>query len=325
MSQHRAKKCVDTKDKAAFFAARTPHLKQAEIQAQDGAEAELHADFADTHEASADTPLTPNLLQKMLDAAVLKMQASFTSALAKINNEITDLDARASQLEEKMEVNATAHAAIEDRLEDIERKLSLHETKITDAEDRSRRNNIRLRGVPEDVEAQDLTAFTMELFRAVLPDIPADMLLLDRIHRIPRPQHLPPTVPRDVLMRLHYYHTKDQILRAHRTRKDLPDKFKPILLFTDLSAETLRRRRSFKPVAEALRHHRIPYRWGYPAKLLITKGGKQLIVASPKEGLELLHKWDIAPNLQTPGPRKTQNIDGRPQRQRRTTFRDDDH
>ncbi|CAH2285461.1 Hypothetical predicted protein [Pelobates cultripes] len=219
-------------------------------------------------------------------------------------------------IREKMEETTTAHAAFEDRLEDIEKRLSLHETKITDAEDRSRRNNIRLRGVPEDVGTQDLTAFTTELFGAVLPDIPADMLLLDRIHRIPRPQHLPPTTPRDVLMRLHYYHAKDQILRAHRARKDLPDKFKSILLFTDLSAETLWRRRSFKPVAEALRHHRIPYRWGYPAKLLITKGEKLLTAASPKEGLELLHKWDIAPNLQATGLRKTQGTDGRPQRQR---------
>ncbi|CAH2226218.1 Hypothetical predicted protein [Pelobates cultripes] len=325
MSQHRIKKGADTKDKAAFFVARTPHPKQAEVQAQDGAEADYHADLTDAQEADTNTPLTPNLLQKMLDVAVMRMQASFTTALAKIKNEITDLDARASQLEEKMEETTTAHAAFEDRLEDIEKRLSLHETKITDAEDRSRRNNIRLRGVPEDVGAQDLTAFTMELFRAVLPDIPADMLLLDRIHRIPRPQHLPPTTPRDVLMRLHYYHTKDQILRAHRARKDLPDKFKSILLFTDLSAETLRRRRSFKPVAEALRHHHIPYRWGYPAKLLITKGGKLLTAASPKEGLELLYKWDIAPNLQATGLRKTQGTDGRPQRQRRATSKDDDH
>ncbi|CAH2284186.1 Hypothetical predicted protein [Pelobates cultripes] len=158
-----------------------------------------------------------------------------------------------------------------------------------------------------------------------LNDIRKEMFLLDRIHRLPKPQHLPLTTQRDVLMRLHYYHIKEQILRAHRTKKDLPTQFKDVLLFMDLSAETLRRRRSFKAVADTLRQNRVPYRWGYPAKLLITKGGKIIPAATPTEGLNLLKQWGISHNTQ-PNPRipgKQLSDDCRPQKTRRTSPRED--
>ncbi|CAH2276175.1 Hypothetical predicted protein [Pelobates cultripes] len=207
MSQHRIKKGADTKDKAAFFVARTPHPKQAELQAQDGAKADHHADLTDAQEADANTLLTPNLLQKMLDAAVMRMQASFTTALAKINNDITDLDARASQLEEKKKIWKKLLRPMQ--LLKTDWRISKRGCHCTKPKSRTQKigpaATISDSGVPEDVGAQDLTAFTTELFPA-----------------------------------------------------------------------------------------------------------------SPKEGLELLHKWNIAPNLQATGLRKTQGTDG-------PTSKDDDH
>ncbi|CAH2325022.1 Hypothetical predicted protein [Pelobates cultripes] len=244
MSQHHSKKSAEAKEKSAFFAARTPQHKPADQQAQDGADTDSDADRASTAGKQADTPLTQNLLQTMLDAAVAKMQFTVTEAINDVRQDITSLEARTSHLEGNMGRLNAANADTEERLSKNEDKLYLQETKIADIEDRSRRNNIRLRGVPEEIGPQDLTAFAVELFKAILPDIPADMFLLDRIHRLPRPQHLPPTASRDVLMRLHYYHIKDQILRAHRSKKTLPDQFRDILLFMDLSAETLRRSKS---------------------------------------------------------------------------------
>lgn len=47
-------------------------------------------------------------------------------------------------------------------------------------------------------------------------------LLLDHANRIPKPALLPDTVPRDVLARVHYYHVKDQLLRADRNPFTLP-------------------------------------------------------------------------------------------------------
>ncbi|CAH2284411.1 Hypothetical predicted protein [Pelobates cultripes] len=118
---------------------------------------------------------------------------------------------------------------------------------MADAEDRSRRNNLRLRGVPESVMPNDLPAYVQGLLRAYAPDIPTDMFLIDRVHRVPKPRNLPGTIPRDVLLRAHYYHIKEAVLRASRTRSEPHENYATIKILADLSAATLKRRRDFQP------------------------------------------------------------------------------
>ncbi|CAH2252655.1 Hypothetical predicted protein [Pelobates cultripes] len=133
------------------------------------------------------------------------MLMTVEAAIADLKESFTDLDARTLYLEGKVKEFTVAHATVGDRLDAIEDRILQHELKLTDVEDRSRRNNIQLRGVPEEVEIKDLESYMRGLFLTILPDIPPEMLLLDRIHRLARPQHLPTSTPRDVQLRLHYY------------------------------------------------------------------------------------------------------------------------
>ncbi|CAH2292151.1 Hypothetical predicted protein [Pelobates cultripes] len=146
MSQHQAKKTAEAKDKTAFFAARTPQHKLADPQAQDGADPDEDAERDYT-----------------VNAAVTKMQTAVTEAKNDLKKGLTDLEARASHLEGNIESLTGAQIETEKRLSKLEEQLYNHETKIADAEDRSRRNNLRLRHVPEDVGAQDLTAYSVDV------------------------------------------------------------------------------------------------------------------------------------------------------------------
>ncbi|CAH2283391.1 Hypothetical predicted protein, partial [Pelobates cultripes] len=92
MSQHRTKKAAETKDKVAFFAARTPQHKHTDTHTQDGVESDPDADHMGAQDYRTDTLLTTHLLQKMLDAAVSKMQVTITSALADIKTDITVIE-----------------------------------------------------------------------------------------------------------------------------------------------------------------------------------------------------------------------------------------
>ncbi|CAH2313312.1 Hypothetical predicted protein [Pelobates cultripes] len=94
MSQHRAKKTTEAKDKSAFFAARTSQHKPADHQCQDGADTDSDADRACTAVKQVDVPLTQNLLQIMLDAAVAKMQTTVTEAINGMRKDLTDLPPR---------------------------------------------------------------------------------------------------------------------------------------------------------------------------------------------------------------------------------------
>lgn len=80
--------------------------------------------------------------------------------------------------------------------------------KVADIEDCLRR---KLRGVPESVQSAQLNQYACDLIRTVLPSIPASEIIIDRIHRLPKPSYLPANIPRDAIMRIHFYHVKDQL------------------------------------------------------------------------------------------------------------------
>ncbi|CAH2295450.1 Hypothetical predicted protein [Pelobates cultripes] len=130
-----------------------------------------------------------------------------------------------------------------------------------DLEDRSQLQNLRVREVPEDIHPAELIAYLVGLFQALAPDIPTNMFLMDRAHKVAKPQHLPGSSTRDVLTELHYYHVKEALLRSKRPQLDLTEQYRSIQVFADLSAETLRHRRAFRDITSELRYRRIPYRW----------------------------------------------------------------
>lgn len=57
--------------------------------------------------------------------------------------------------------------------------------KIADIEDRSRRNNIKIRGILESMQPVDLPSYARGLIKAILPNTKNIELVIDRIHRLP--------------------------------------------------------------------------------------------------------------------------------------------
>lgn len=74
------------------------------------------------------------------------------------------------------------------------------------------RYNLRLRGIPESTEAENVGDIVLGIFRTVLDDQEA-VILLDRAHRALGPRPTDPSRPRDVICRLHRYTQRETILR----------------------------------------------------------------------------------------------------------------
>lgn len=81
--------------------------------------------------------------------------------------------------------------------------MELVRAKLTNMEDRSRRNNLEMRGISESVLHTDLCSYATTIFNANLPALSDLDLTIDRIHHLPEPPHLSE-------LRFHLYHPKEQ-------------------------------------------------------------------------------------------------------------------
>lgn len=115
-------------------------------------------------------------------------------------------------IERKMGKFAGSHNTLTDAHNEQDDEMEKLKAKVADMEDRSRRNNVKLRGVPESVLNSQLNQYACDLIRAVLPSILIPEIIIDRIHCLPKPSYLPDDVPHDVIMRVHFYHVKDQLM-----------------------------------------------------------------------------------------------------------------
>lgn len=128
---------------------------------------------------------------------------------------------------------------------------------------------------------------------AILPEATQLELTIERIYRTAKPSHLVASMPREVLMRVHFYHAKEKLLMAARHKSSLPAPFTDIQLFPDLSKYTLQLRRQLNPLTKAMDNHKIPYKWRYPATILVTKNGVSHTISTLNGGMKILLSWGI--------------------------------
>lgn len=105
--------------------------------------------------------------------------------------------------------------------------------KLTDIEDRSRRNNLKIRGVPESIQQGSLHSYTTNMFKSTLPDTKDLVMTIDRIHRLPKPSHLPDKIPRDVILHLHFFHVKERIMSAAHNKSQIPSQYADLQFYSE--------------------------------------------------------------------------------------------
>lgn len=234
------------------------------------------------------------------------MQTDLKKALKPIKSDIRELQQRVVQIEDKCDTSYEAHNDLVEAFRTQQIDIKKMSAKLADMEDRSRRHNIKFRGIPESVLPAELHTFIKSLLHKLIPEAPDTDLLLDRAHRLPKPAFLPAALPRDVLARVHYFHTKESAMKAMRAAPPLGEQFTGISLYTDLSQATIQNRRNLISITKALRNHNIRYQWGAPSKLIVTHKEKQHVILTLDAGLRLLREWNIVPDTTQLDPNSKQ-------------------
>lgn len=106
---------------------------------------------------TTDQTVSQTFLKDMMLSLRSSIQQSFTSALNSQKSIIDDLDERVDHVESKMVDFSVAHNGLVDAHNQLDDNLKLLSAKLVDLEDRNRRNNIKLRGIPESVSNSELT------------------------------------------------------------------------------------------------------------------------------------------------------------------------
>ncbi|OCT88259.1 hypothetical protein XELAEV_18016891mg [Xenopus laevis] len=216
------------------------------------------------------------MLRTELDVTTKKITAS-------LSKEIKEISKRTDTLETRMDDTTTVLEGHETDIDTLRFQLQELQDKIEDMENRSRRVNIRIRGLPESYKnlEDDMTEF----FSNLVPQLPTSKLEIDRIHRaLGRPPQ--EGNPRDVILKLTTTPPKKLLC---------------------MQQATIAKRQSFKPITAVLQQHNIKYRWAFPFRLYFLHRGKQYSATALEEATELLHQLQL--KLQPPTISSPQGAD----------------
>uniref|UniRef100_A0A3B1KGD5 L1 transposable element RRM domain-containing protein n=1 Tax=Astyanax mexicanus TaxID=7994 RepID=A0A3B1KGD5_ASTMX len=167
--------------------------------------------------------------------------------------------------------------------EEVGCELSSREKKLADLEDRSRRNNVRLVGLPEGTEGSDPTGFNQKAIKEWFPTLANSEMEVERAHRVYRSQKDTRNSPRVFIFKLLRYQDRQRLLKASRASGPISHSGANLRFFVDYSSFTSKRRMAFLPVQKSLRAEGIESFLLYPAQLKVTISGTVHTFSSPQE------------------------------------------
>lgn len=195
------------------------------------------------------------------------------TTLSDHTHKIVSLESSANVLDERVVALEAACATL------TESNAKLQD-KVVDLESRSRRNNIRIVGLPESLEGPRPSVFSAQALVDILgEDILPSPPEIDRAHRALTSKPAAGKKPRPVIIRLHRYLQKELIIREARAKRGkLIYKGSPVAIYEDYAPEVVSQRTKYRSVMAEL------YNLGYkptlffPARLSIwmKDGGKKM-------------------------------------------------
>lgn len=188
-----------------------------------------------------------------------------------IKEEIKKTNTRLDTAEERIVKAEERIQNTEDVLTEMLKLQIKLEAKITEQESRSRRDNIRIYGVPEGTENESpsMIAYVEKLLRDNL-DIPEDSALqIERAHRALGPKPPEGSSPRSILARFLSFKTKETILRLAWQKRGFICHGKRINLDNDYAPRILQKRREYADIRRVLKDRQIQFQTLYPARLRV--------------------------------------------------------
>ncbi len=224
-------------------------------------------------------------------------------ALRELREDIQATNKSVKELREELEAIATAVKRTRDQVDsvqaaaredgrtvtDLRNQLERLTEKMTDMEDRSRRNNVRLVGLPEGAEGSNAAGFHRVNLSKWIPSLKGRDIEIDRAHRV-YDGGRGSDRPRTLIFHVLRWHDRSEILKGARQAylvKCAQDNV-TLLFFPDFSPATIVRRKAFNPVLKKKTSFGLQPFLIYPAVIKLRHKGEQKSFDSPQKAEDLI-------------------------------------
>ncbi|KAE8295999.1 hypothetical protein D5F01_LYC04748 [Larimichthys crocea] len=224
-----------------------------------------------------------------------KQSNEMLDAINGIKAEVLSHSRRIGETEERISQAEEDLTTLQQKVGQLEGTVEILRNKIQEQEDRGRRSNLRLIGLPEKTEGSDMCSFLENWLPKVFGDDLASTPVIERAHRVGQVNSGRSSAPRPIVMKFLNYKDRENTLRAARKQKEVRYGNQRVSFFPDLSAETRQRQRQFDGVKARFRAMDIRYGLLYPAHLVVTHNAERLIFKSVKEAEDFLRKIQTSP------------------------------
>uniref|UniRef100_A0A096LVD8 L1 transposable element RRM domain-containing protein n=1 Tax=Poecilia formosa TaxID=48698 RepID=A0A096LVD8_POEFO len=240
----------------------------------------LREEMAGIFKTQLEMALTNNLIQIKLELHGVKTELS--ASITAIRSEVDALKVTVADMDGQLSSRTDDVVSLKSDLVRLSAQVLALNRKYEDLESRSRRNNIRIIGLPEErgpVSADTISTLLKDAFgleKDLVVEPRKSHMLLDK----------GPIVKSYIFdsVRLHYYSDCADILRRARAQQRVKVGDSTVSIFPDFTPQTAKARAAFNDVRRQLRE--VPdIRFGllHPARLRITRGGVRREFTSPVE------------------------------------------
>lgn len=223
-----------------------------------------------------------------------------TAMFTKLQADVANHGQRLEEVESRMLFCESATAEMQTNIQAMSKDNRRLSEKVDDLENRSRRNNLSITGLPETILQTDLLTLcerelpealglqaTCKVERAhrLGPDLRGSRR--DRNPNVARPSDR----PQQIIVKYLDYTDKVNILRSFKSLKtEVKLRGHKIVIFGDFSLEVTQKRRAFSNICSTLFRRQTRFALLYPAILKVfLKEGPPVIYRSPGEAMKALN------------------------------------
>lgn len=241
-----------------------------------------------------------------------KLRRENGDAFQETKQSLNRLETSVGEIKQQMEKLDKRLTTVEHRVSNAEDRSIRHEralgyllrrearltAKQDDMENRLRRNNIRVYGIPEEAEGKEMVPFMVEFFRTTLTLKDDVEIKLERALRAIAPKPKTKASTRSIIVRFLDFSVKQAVLQQAWKQRDITFQGQKVYFDQDYSPDVQRKRKKVREVIKRLREKNIKAQSPYPAQLKVFLDTGVKVFPSLLEAQSFLKELGVAAEIE---------------------------